>query len=80
MELVTAGVARIPGAGSMPLFFVLTDAGLVAILLYDVITRGRPHAATVWGGLFLIAIAVHPNDRRRHREHGSRSRACWRSS
>ena len=55
LELVTAGVARIPGAGSMPLFFVLTDVGLVAILLYDVITRGRPHAATVWGGLFLIA-------------------------
>jgi Na+/H+-dicarboxylate symporter len=55
LELVTAGVARIPGAGSMPLFFVLTDAGLVAILLYDVITRGRPHSATVWGGLFLVA-------------------------
>ena len=55
LELVTAGVARIPGAGSMPLFFVLTDIGLVAILAYDVIVRGRPHAATVWGGLFLIA-------------------------
>jgi hypothetical protein len=55
LELVTAGVARIPGAGSMPLFFVLTDIGLLAILAYDVITRGRPHAATVWGGLFLIA-------------------------
>ena len=55
LELVTAGVARIPGAGSMPLFFVLTDVGLAAILLYDVVTRGRPHAATVWGGLFLIA-------------------------
>src|SRR5262245_47637863 len=55
LELVTAGVARIPGAGSMPLFFVLTDLGLAAILLYDVGTRGRPHSATVWGGLFLIA-------------------------
>ncbi|HZM96141.1 MAG TPA: hypothetical protein VFB92_22115 [Vicinamibacterales bacterium] len=55
LELVTAGVARIPGAGSMPLFFVLTDIGLVAILVYDVIARGRPHTATVWGGLFLIA-------------------------
>jgi Na+/H+-dicarboxylate symporter len=58
LELVTAGVARIPGAGSMPLFFVLTDVGLVAILLYDVVTRGRPHSATVWGGLFLIATQV----------------------
>ena len=55
LELVTAGVARIPGAGSMPLFFVLTDLGLAAILLYDVIVRGRPHSATVWGGAFLIA-------------------------
>ena len=58
LELVAAGVARIPGAGSMPLFFVLTDLGLVAILAYDVIARGRPHAATVWGGLFLITTQV----------------------
>ena len=58
LELVTAGVARIPGAGSMPLFFVLTDVGLVAILAYDLVTRGRPHSATVWGGLFLIATQV----------------------
>jgi hypothetical protein len=58
LELVTAGVARIPGAGSMPLFFVLTDVGLAAILAYDVITRRRPHAATVWGGLFLIATQI----------------------
>jgi hypothetical protein len=58
LELVTAGVARIPGAGSLPLFFVLTDVGLVAILAYDVITRRRPHPATVWGGLFLIATQV----------------------
>jgi len=39
----------------MPLFFVLTDMGLVAMLAYDVITRRRPHAATVWGGLLLVA-------------------------
>ena len=58
LELVTAGVARIPGAGSMPLFFVLTDAGLAAILAYDMITRRRPHPATVWGGLFLIATQI----------------------
>lgn len=58
LELVTAGVARIPGAGSMPLFFVLTDVGLAAILAYDVITRRRPHPATIWGGLFLIATQI----------------------
>lgn len=55
LELVTAGVGRIPGAGSVPLFFILTDIGLVALLAYDLISRGRPHPATVWGGLFLIA-------------------------
>jgi hypothetical protein len=58
LELVTAGVARIPGAGSMPLFFVLTDVGLAAIFVYDVITRRRPHPATVYGGLFLIATQI----------------------
>jgi len=58
LELVTAGVARIPGAGSMPLFFVLTDIGLVAMVAYDLFTRGRPHAATVWSGLFLIASQI----------------------
>ena len=58
LELVTAGVARIPGAGSMPLFFVLTDIGLVAMLAYDLLTRGRPHAATAWSALLLIASQV----------------------
>lgn len=58
LELVTAGVARIPGAGSLPLFFVLTDAGVLAMVVYDLATRGRPHQATVWGGLFLIATQV----------------------
>jgi hypothetical protein len=58
LELTTAGVARLPGAGSMPLFFVLTDLGLLAMLVYDLMSRGRPHQATVWGGLFLIASQV----------------------
>ena len=58
LELTTAGVARIPGAGSMPLFFVLTDVGLAAILAYDLISRRRPHPATVWGGLFLIVTQI----------------------
>jgi len=58
LELTTAGVARIPGAGTMPLFFVLTDIGLVAMIGYDLVSRGRPHGATVGGGLFLIASQV----------------------
>jgi len=58
LELVTAGVARIPGAGSLPLFFVLTDTGLLAMLLYDLGSRRRPHPATIWAGLFLIATQI----------------------
>ena len=55
LELTTAGVARIPGAGSLPLFFMLTDVGLVLMLAYDLFSRRRPHPATVWGGALLIA-------------------------
>jgi hypothetical protein len=58
LELATAGVARIPGAGSIPLFFILTDVGLVAMIAYDLISRGRPHPATVWGALFLVATQI----------------------
>jgi hypothetical protein len=58
LELATAGVARIPGAGTLPLFFVLVDAGLVAMLAYDLMSQRRPHPATVWAGLFLIATQV----------------------
>lgn len=58
LELTTAGVARIPGAGSLPLFFILADLGVVAMLAYDLVSRRRPHPATVWGGLFLIATHV----------------------
>jgi hypothetical protein len=58
LELVTAGVARIPGAGSMPLFFVLTDLGLVAMLAYDLLSHRRFHPATVWGGLLLVSTQM----------------------
>ncbi len=55
LEIATAGVARIPGAGSLPLFFILTDIGLLALVAYDVVSRRRLHPATLWAGLFLIA-------------------------
>jgi hypothetical protein len=35
--------------------FALADLGVVLLLVYDLATRGRPHAATVLGGLLLIA-------------------------
>lgn len=60
LELVPAGVARWPGlATAGPLaYFGFTDLFLAAILLFDLATRGRPHPATIWGGLFLIASQV----------------------
>ena len=60
LELVPAGVARWPGlttAGPLA-YFGLTDLFLLMILLFDRVTRGRPHPATIWGGLFLIASQV----------------------
>lgn len=60
LELVPAGIARWPGlaAGGPLAYFGLTDLFLIAMLLFDVATRGRPHPATTWGGLFLIASQV----------------------
>jgi len=60
LELVPAGIARWPGlaAGGPLAYFGLTDLFLVAMLLFDLATRGRPHPATVWGGLFLVASQV----------------------
>jgi hypothetical protein len=56
MELITAAIARWPGV--LPLgplgFFGLTDLLIVVIAIYDYLTRGRIHAATLWGGLFLV--------------------------
>jgi hypothetical protein len=64
LELVTAAVGRLPGV-FVPLgafgplgplgLFGLTDLFVVAIALYDLATLKRLHAATLWGGLFLIA-------------------------
>ncbi len=57
MELVTAAVARLPGVTALgpPAFFSLTDLFIVALVVYDLRTRGRIHPATLWGGLFLLA-------------------------
>jgi hypothetical protein len=60
MELVPAGVARWPGleTAGPAAFFGIPDLFLVLMLLYDLAARGRPHAATIWGGLFLLASQV----------------------
>lgn len=57
LELATAGVSRLPfveewgPAG----FFGVTDLFIVAMIVYDLVTRKRAHAATIWGGLFFVA-------------------------
>lgn len=57
MELVIAAVARLPVVGPLgpPAFFGVTDLFVVALVVYDLSTRGRVHPATLWGGLFFIA-------------------------
>jgi hypothetical protein len=57
MELVIAAVARLPVINSLgpPAFFGVTDLFVVALVVYDLSTRGRIHPATLWGGLFFIA-------------------------
>lgn len=58
VALMSAPIARLPlgllQAGP-PAFFGLTDLFILALLVYDVITRRRPHPATIWGGLLIVA-------------------------
>lgn len=56
INLTTAAIARIPGvidAGPIA-FFALTDAFIVALVVWDVATLRRLHPATLWGGLATI--------------------------
>ena len=57
LELATAGVARLPLIEDWgPVgFFGVADLFVVALVVYDVAVRKRVHAATIWGGLFLVA-------------------------
>lgn len=58
ISILPAAVARLPLAimqAGPPAFFGLTDVFIVACLIYDLLSRGRPHRATLWGGLFIIA-------------------------
>ena len=58
ITLLPAAVARLPfdfiqQAGPLA-FFGLADLFIAPMLIYDIATRGRPHRATVLGGLLLI--------------------------
>jgi hypothetical protein len=58
ITLLAAPIARIqfpflpPGP---PTFFALADLFILAILVYDLITRRKVHPATIWGGLLVVA-------------------------
>jgi hypothetical protein len=57
-ELLVAGVARWPIVrewGALGFFGVTNLLVIAPILVYDLVTRRRPHPATVWGGLFFVA-------------------------
>ncbi len=57
IALLSAPIARLhfpmlpPGP---PTFFGLTDLFILAMLVYDLATRRRPHPATIWGGLLIV--------------------------
>ena len=58
IAILPAAVARLPfdfiqQVGPLA-FFGLPDLFVLVILLYDLLTRGRPQRATVWGGLLLV--------------------------
>jgi hypothetical protein len=59
IAILPAAIARLPFAfiqQAGPLaFFGLADLLILVCLAYDVVARGRPHRATVLGGLFLAA-------------------------
>ena len=56
IALMSAPIARLPlvrGAGPLA-FFGLTDLFIVAMLVYDLVTRRKVHPATIWGGLVIV--------------------------
>ena len=58
ISLLAAPIARmnfLPLPPGPPTFFGLADLFIVALLVYDLSTRGKVHPATIWGGLLIVA-------------------------
>lgn len=59
VAVLPAAVGRLPFdfflQGGPLVFFGIPDLFVLVMLLYDLLTRGRPHRATVLGGLLLVA-------------------------
>jgi hypothetical protein len=58
IALLPAAVARWPigfiETGGPLVFYSLADLFIVPCLIYDIVTRGRPHRATVLGGALIV--------------------------
>jgi hypothetical protein len=54
ITLLGAPIARFH-LGGPPTFFALADLFIVAMLVYDLVTRRKIHPATIWGGLLIVA-------------------------
>jgi hypothetical protein len=58
ISLLAAPIARmnfLPLPHGPPTFFGLADLFIVAMLVFDLSTRGKVHPATIWGGLLIVA-------------------------
>ena len=58
IAILPAAVARLPigfvQTGGPLVFFGLSDLFIVPLLIFDIITRGRPHRATLVGGALIV--------------------------
>ena len=58
IAILPAAVARLPfdfiQNGGPFMFFGLSDLFIVPLLIFDIITRGRPHRATLLGGALIV--------------------------
>jgi hypothetical protein len=59
ISLLTAAVGRFlrqVGMGGAPNLFFGTDAFVLALVVFDLATRGRVHSATLWGGAMVVVF------------------------
>lgn len=58
IAILPAAVARLPfgfiQAGGPLAFFGLSDLFILPLLVFDIVTRGRPHRATLLGGALIV--------------------------
>lgn len=59
ISLLTAAVGRFlrqAGMGGAPNLFYGTDVFVLALVIYDLVSRGRVHPATLWGGAMVVGL------------------------